>query len=434
MTVIKDSTSVCPICLKTVRAQIIQDKNKICIVKKCDKHGDFRFILSEDVKFYNSLYSSFRKLVKVSKRRISQYYLFVTMKCNMHCPICYVDAGSAEASQPIINEIMQTVENLKDKHISLMGGEPTLRDDIFEIVKALKKNGNTVSIYTNGFKIADIKYLNSLIDCGMNDFRIQFDGFDDKTYLILRGGKLAGKKKAILSNLHKHNAPTILEYVVARGLNEKGMADTLEYAAQHKNIKAIGFNSYRNYGRASLGHEKSVQNNEMISLLAKQKNKNIPALTTIKEDVLVFNKILYFLNNIGLIPIRSCFNHLYLVMFRRNNRLHGLSASIDTAKIIRLIDNFQETGKGRLNIMLQLSGLFKHAFSPEILKLVLLGRINEANLNDVLIIQFVSPCDKFTYIGESAKYCFGQEIHPGDKSKVFSQASGIKNIEREKSD
>ncbi|MCF7862083.1 radical SAM protein [Candidatus Woesearchaeota archaeon] len=427
---IKYSTSVCPVCLKTVKARIIEDKD-IVLVKSCEEHGDFRFVLSSDPEFYKSLYGSFSRLVKASKRKINQYYMFLTMRCNMRCPICYVDAGNKPIEDPSTEHVIQSANKLKDKHVSLMGGEPTMREDIHKIVRALRKNDNVVSVYTNGLKISDIEYLKGLITSGVNDIRLQFDGFNDETYKILRGMKLVEAKKKILSNLAMLNVPTVLEHVVARDLNEKGMLDTLEYAAGHKNIKGIGFNSYRNYGRASLGHERSVQNNEMVSFLAKHTSKNLPALATIRDDVLAFNKILYFLNNIGLIPIRSCFNHIYFALFRKNNRLDGLSSYINVGKIIKLIDNYQVSGKGKLSIMLELSGLLKHALSPEILKLMLLGRINEANLNDILIAQFVSPCDKYTYVGESAKYCFGQEIHPGEKGKEISQASGIKNIERE---
>ncbi len=424
MKTLKATTSVCPECIKTIPAKVIRKEKGIYIQKECKIHGKFSYKISDEPEFYSTLYNSFTQLVKPDNRKITQYYLFISYKCNMNCPICYISANEHD-KEPTAEQIMRRIKDIKQKHVSLMGGEPTIREDIFEIIKSLSKRHNVVSLYTNGIKIAKEDYLKALVDAGLNDVRLQFDGFNDEVYNELRSIKLSNLKKDALDNLIKFKMPTILEYVVTRDLNLKYMAETIEFARIHPVIKAIGFNSYRNYGRGHRGNKSSVLSSEMI----KQLEKDTGGLINM-TDVIAFNKILYFMSNIGMIPIRSCFNHLYLPLFRKGNKFTNLTKFINSEKIIGMIDNYQKTRKGKLTIMLYLSRLLNGAMSPEIIKLMLLGKINEAKINNLTLLQFVNPCDKYTYIGESAKYCFGREIHPGiDKDVAYS---GLKNIEREK--
>ncbi|MBN1305861.1 MAG: radical SAM protein [Anaerolineales bacterium] len=53
-------------------------------------------------------------------------------------------------------------------HITLTGGEPTLREDLPQIIEKAEQNGQVCGLLTNGLKLADKKYLNNLLQTGLD--------------------------------------------------------------------------------------------------------------------------------------------------------------------------------------------------------------------------------------------------------------------------
>lgn len=78
---------------------------------------------------------------------------FVTERCNARCPHCFVDFkdGKGELSLEQIEKIAQTSGNCL-RNVALTGGEPFIREDLFEIANIWFSNSTTqtISITTNG--------------------------------------------------------------------------------------------------------------------------------------------------------------------------------------------------------------------------------------------------------------------------------------------
>ncbi len=53
-------------------------------------------------------------------------------------------------------------------HITLTGGEPTLRDDLPQLIARAEKNGQVCGLLTDGLKLADKKYLDLLLQTGLD--------------------------------------------------------------------------------------------------------------------------------------------------------------------------------------------------------------------------------------------------------------------------
>ena len=71
--------------------------------------------------------------------------LEVTKRCNLHCPVCFASAGeSQEKGDPSICEIEKQFDFLMEHggpfNIQLSGGEPTMRDDLPEIIRMGREN------------------------------------------------------------------------------------------------------------------------------------------------------------------------------------------------------------------------------------------------------------------------------------------------------
>jgi uncharacterized radical SAM superfamily Fe-S cluster-containing enzyme len=117
----------------------------------------------------------------------------VTNRCNMACPICYSDANQSSEDVPIdkirarLHRLLELTET--PIPIQISGGEPSLRDDLPEIIAIAKDIGyRNIELVTNGIKIGkDLAFLNELKAKGLTAVYLQFDGLKKETTLKIRG-------------------------------------------------------------------------------------------------------------------------------------------------------------------------------------------------------------------------------------------------------
>ena len=67
-------------------------------------------------------------------------------------------------------------------HIIFTGGEPTLRDDLVELVQHAENNGQVTGLLTDGLKLGDTKYLNDLLQAGLDHTIIILQPEKEKTW------------------------------------------------------------------------------------------------------------------------------------------------------------------------------------------------------------------------------------------------------------
>ena len=49
---IKTTTSICPRCLASIEAQVLERNSEVWMDKSCDQHGRFSALLSSDIQHY----------------------------------------------------------------------------------------------------------------------------------------------------------------------------------------------------------------------------------------------------------------------------------------------------------------------------------------------------------------------------------------------
>lgn len=104
--------------------------------------------------------------IKVLKRRIPLYCEWeVTNHCNMKCDFCSTWINNRNLAKDISTEeavsIIEQLSELGTNLIHFSGGEPTLRNDLPELVTKAKEKNIIVSITTNGS--ASIKTMEKII-------------------------------------------------------------------------------------------------------------------------------------------------------------------------------------------------------------------------------------------------------------------------------
>lgn len=169
-------------------------------------------------------------------------FVDVTNRCNMDCPICIAtikDMGF-DFNPPVayFDKLFAEVGRLDPKPVLLFfGGEPTVRDDLLEIIAAAKKYGLKPHVVTNGIRLANEEYCRELCEARV-PFRFAFDGRNAETYERLRRNRSACKKKMrALANLSRYSRRkhTIMA-TVGRGFNDEDIGDLFQFCHENRDL------------------------------------------------------------------------------------------------------------------------------------------------------------------------------------------------------
>lgn len=103
--------------------------------------------------------------------------LYLTNRCNLSCDFCSIQArrNMEELSLEKIKSIVDDAKKLGLKELHLTGGEPTLRDDLEDIVSYVVKSGLNTRLITNG-TILSKERLEKLYELGLRNIMISIDG------------------------------------------------------------------------------------------------------------------------------------------------------------------------------------------------------------------------------------------------------------------
>jgi len=228
--------SVCPVCLKQVRAERVRENGRIFLRKTCTEHGYFESIIwsgfsdidawvngSDPAPVDNPKCPDECGLCSDHLRDTCCVVLNVTSKCNLECQFCLAGRNELRA-EPSLEEIMDSVSKLvvKDKTLlQLSGGEPTMRDDLPRIIKFAKDSGaKYVQLNSNGIRLGEDKnYTAGLAQAGLSFVFMQFDGTEDSIFEKLRGKPLLDIKKKAIDNCSEFNIGVTLVPTVVRDIN-----------------------------------------------------------------------------------------------------------------------------------------------------------------------------------------------------------------------
>jgi hypothetical protein len=125
----------------------------------------------------------------------------------------------------------------------LFGGEPTVREDLIDIVKMAKSYQFPVRVVTNGIKLAKENYCRQLIKNGAT-ILIAYDGSNPDTYRILRGNeKYLELKQTAIENIRRiGKAKVVLMSLVAKGFNDQTSRELIDYVHERRDfIRGVYF-------------------------------------------------------------------------------------------------------------------------------------------------------------------------------------------------
>jgi MoaA/NifB/PqqE/SkfB family radical SAM enzyme len=112
-------------------------------------------------------------------------------RCNLSCNICEIrkDKPAGEFSLEEVKDIINQACSWPAKDFALSGGEPLLRDDIFEILDFVMKNKYHIGILSNGVLLSDdyIERLLPYLAGGYLSLSISLDSLTPAIHDDIRG-------------------------------------------------------------------------------------------------------------------------------------------------------------------------------------------------------------------------------------------------------
>ena len=277
---LKETKSLCPECLAVVDAKVLEDNGTVKITKKCDQHGSFEDTYWSDYKQYERFqkYEAVGEGISNPRTKKSKGcpndcgicpehksetvlgIIDVTNRCNLRCPVCFANAAvTGYTYEPTREQIEEMIKNLRRNEpvapeaVQFSGGEPTIREDLPELVQKAKELGfDHVEVNTNGVKISkDASYIKLLMEKGVDTFYLQFDGLTDDVYRKTRGMPLLEVKMNAIENARKVGLDSmVLVPTLVKGVNDHMIGDIIRFAAKnHDVIRGVNFQPVSICGR-----------------------------------------------------------------------------------------------------------------------------------------------------------------------------------------
>lgn len=300
---IRKTRSVCPRCLKNIPAMLVREGEAVFMEKTCPEHGDFKTLIWRGRTDFESWRGAADALLPGEGEHCPQdcgscaehrqgsccVLLEVTRRCNLKCRFCFAGEGEPE---PTLEELKSSVDKIFSNGrplIQLSGGEPTLRDDLPELVSYIKsRGGKYVQLNSNGLRLAeDEAYVRRLAEAGLSFVFMQFDGVTDDVYEVLRGRPLLETKLRAIESCGRHRIGVTLVPTVVRGVNEQQIGDIIKLAVSlSPNVRGVHFQPVSYFGRypARPDDDERYTLDELVAAISAQSGISEEALVPSRCD------------------------------------------------------------------------------------------------------------------------------------------------------
>ncbi len=296
--------SVCEVCGGMVPAKILADEGTVVFKKFCPEHGESMHLVQKDVQHYLDTQRHVkpawipRAAAGHSDRPCPQGCGFcerheqhlclpiveITSRCDLTCPICIARAGAHwDMTVTEFDNLLETLIQAEPQIdiLNLSGGEPLLHPHLLELIDRALVHPEIVrvSLSTNGLAllghpalVQGLKQRNVVIS-------LQFDGFNDRAYEILRGRPLRTEKLAILKTLAEADVSTSLTMTLAQNINTNQLQPTIDLLFSEPHLISLMLQplAFAGRGAALTNRIKRLSIPDVIGLLDQSDNPTVRA-------------------------------------------------------------------------------------------------------------------------------------------------------------
>jgi len=271
--IIRKTKSICPECNKILDATVFERDGKVMISKECPEHGRFEEVYWGSYEMYKKAEKFWHDgkgtknpntpgglcpfscgLCPAHKSHTALLNIVVTNRCDLQCWYCFFYSKKAgyvyEPTLEQIREMLRTAKREKPvpaNAVQITGGEPTLRDDLLDIIKMAKEEGYAhVQLNTNGIRLSqDLELAKKIKEAGVNTLYLSFDGVTPKT-----NPKNHYELPNAVENCRKAGIGIVLVPTLINTVNDHEIGDMIRFGMENIDIvRGVNFQPISLVGR-----------------------------------------------------------------------------------------------------------------------------------------------------------------------------------------
>ncbi|MBF6638440.1 pyrroloquinoline quinone biosynthesis protein PqqE [Rouxiella silvae] len=144
----------------------------------------------------------------------------LTYRCPLQCPYCSNPLDFAKQEKELTTEqwitVFEQARAMGAVQIGFSGGEPLVRKDLPELIKAARDLGFYTNLITSGIGLTE-KKIDAFAEAGLDHIQISFQASDETLNAALAGSAKAFQQKLDMAKAVKaHGYPMVLNFVLHR--------------------------------------------------------------------------------------------------------------------------------------------------------------------------------------------------------------------------
>ncbi|MEM7395017.1 MAG: radical SAM protein [Verrucomicrobiota bacterium] len=148
-------------------------------------------------------YAHIRSGLRLS--RPNMIYVTITERCNLRCKYCHSWKARGEGELPAEVWVRAFTELLgwaRHPKINFSGGEPFIRNDIFEILESTTSRGAVTGVGTNGYTMTP-RMAPRVVGLGLSNINISIDSLEAKIFDDLRAENRPGHTGRVVESIRR---------------------------------------------------------------------------------------------------------------------------------------------------------------------------------------------------------------------------------------
>ena len=210
----------------------------------------------------------------------------------MTCSNCYIP--NRDVPDMDIDKFIECISKFpKRTMIRIMGAEPTMRDDLVDIIKRIKQTRNRCTLLTNGLKLASMRYTQSLKDAKLSHVYLSLNGVDnDDWYEAIDELRCAKLKVKALGNIKKANFIVDTGTILCKGINDDAPSRLLHlFKEQDIEHAMIRFKNVGQHGRYLLDSVDNWKLDDMVRICSEHFGISVDYINSWRDKPIYGNHV-----------------------------------------------------------------------------------------------------------------------------------------------
>ncbi|MGD0877772.1 MAG: radical SAM protein [Anaerolineales bacterium] len=190
--------------------------------------------------------------------------LALTYRCNNDCAHCYnvehpslsrLSSGEARVKDELSTGdwklVLDRAWKMGVPHIIFTGGEPTLREDLPELIAHAEQNGQITGLNTNARRLSDAQYVEKLVEAGLDHVQITLESNEMGIHdgMVRSHGAFTQTVKGLQNALN--NRLYVMTNTTMLRTNVDTIPTTLDFLAE-LGVPTVGLNALIHSGRGAV--------------------------------------------------------------------------------------------------------------------------------------------------------------------------------------